>query len=96
MPYWAIVTPHELLIKTQGFAEQALAHPRDFCCFVQSNGNPRRTRRRLEFFQALFYSMDILFSASTFLGALESHKPSCILSNGNRTVALTISFHSNI
>lgn len=53
MPYWAIVTSHESLIKPKDFAERVLARPRDFCCFVQSNGNVRRTRRRLDFFQTL-------------------------------------------
>jgi hypothetical protein len=53
MPYWALITPHESLIKPKDFAERVIAQPRDFCCFVQSNGNVRRTRRRLDFFQAI-------------------------------------------
>jgi hypothetical protein len=53
MPYWAIVTSHESLIKPKDFTERVIASPRDFCCFVQSNGNVRRTRRRIDFFHAI-------------------------------------------
>jgi len=53
MPDWAIVHQPELLLKDEGFTARTLEEQRDFCAFVASNGNPRRTRRRLEFFQKL-------------------------------------------
>lgn len=53
IPFWALITRPEQFIKPDGFADQILAEDRKFCAFVQSNGNKRRTRRRIEFFHAL-------------------------------------------
>ncbi len=53
MPNWAVLVEPLQLIKSAQFADTILAETREFCAFVQSNGNPRRTRRRLEFFSAL-------------------------------------------
>jgi hypothetical protein len=53
MPNWAILAPPEDLIKNDQFSEVVLQEAREFCAFVQSNGNPRRTKRRLDFFTAL-------------------------------------------
>lgn len=53
MPYWALINDPKALIKLPEYAENIIAQKREFCAFVQSNHNPRRTRRRLEFFKAL-------------------------------------------
>ncbi|MFZ4483764.1 MAG: glycosyltransferase family 10 domain-containing protein [Chthoniobacterales bacterium] len=53
MPDWAIIHRPEQFIKDRGYADRILNEARDFCAFVASNGNPRRTRRRLEFFPRL-------------------------------------------
>ncbi len=53
MPDWAIIHKSHLFIKDEGFASRISGQRRDFCAFVASNGNPRRTRRRLDFFQKL-------------------------------------------
>lgn len=53
MPYWALIHAAESLVKSPGYADKILIQKREFCAFVQSNHNPRRTRRRLEFFKAL-------------------------------------------
>ena len=53
MPYWAIINDPKILIKLPGYADEILSQSRQFCAFVQSNSNPRRTRRRLDFFSAL-------------------------------------------
>ncbi len=53
MPDWAIIHKPDLFLKDENFAERVMGEERDFCGFVASNGNPRRTRRRLEFFQKL-------------------------------------------
>lgn len=53
MPDWAIIHRPEQFVKDAGHAERIMAEARDFCAFVASNANPRRTRRRLEFFPKL-------------------------------------------
>lgn len=53
MPDWAIIHEPDRFLKEVAFAAGILEERREFCAFVASNGNPRRTRRRLEFFQKL-------------------------------------------
>jgi hypothetical protein len=53
MPDWAIIHEPQQFIKDEGYADRIMGEARDFCAFVASNGNPRRTRRRLEFFPRL-------------------------------------------
>lgn len=53
MPDWAIIHEPHRFLKEPGHADRIMAEKREFCAFVASNGNPRRTRRRLEFFPKL-------------------------------------------
>jgi hypothetical protein len=53
VPFWAALFPAERFLKSSSFAEEVLKQKREFCAFVQSNRNPRRTRKRLQFFNAL-------------------------------------------
>ena len=53
MPLWAVAYQIQRFIKPPEFASRILAEERKFCAFVQSNGNPRRTKRRIDFFKAL-------------------------------------------
>jgi len=53
MPDWAIIHEPALFLKDKGFSGRVMDERRGFCAFVASNGNPRRTRRRQEFFQKL-------------------------------------------
>lgn len=53
MPCWAFSCDPKSLIKDDGFASRTLMSHRDFCAFVSSNGNARRTRRKRDFFQKL-------------------------------------------
>ena len=53
MPLWAVANQLQRFIKAPDFASRILAEERKFCAFVQSNGNPRRTKRRIDFFKAL-------------------------------------------
>jgi hypothetical protein len=53
MPLWAVANQIQRFIKPPEFASQISAEERKFCAFVQSNGNPRRTKRRINFFKAL-------------------------------------------
>lgn len=53
MPDWAFIHDPKSLIKDQDFTIRTLKNRCDFCAFVASNGNPRRTRRRRDFFQKL-------------------------------------------
>jgi hypothetical protein len=52
-PNWAVGIPLERFIKCENHASLVMNSERDFCCFVQSNGNPRRTAKRLKFFKKL-------------------------------------------
>lgn len=52
-PNWAVGIPLERFIKSGDHASSVMSSQREFCCFVQSNGNPRRTARRLKFFKNL-------------------------------------------
>jgi len=52
-PYYTQEVRPAALVKDAGFAERVLAEERDFCGFLVSNGNPRRTWNRVEFFQRL-------------------------------------------
>lgn len=53
MPDWAIIYRPEQFLKASDYADRIINEKRDFCGFVASNGNPRRTRRRIEFFRKL-------------------------------------------
>jgi len=53
MPDWAIIYEPDFFLKDEKFAERIMGEGREFCGFVASNGNPRRTRRRLDFFRKL-------------------------------------------
>ena len=53
LPNYALEHAAAALIKPPDFAEQVLDERREFCSFVVSNGNPRRTFQRIYFFQAL-------------------------------------------
>jgi len=53
MPDWAIIYQPEQFLKNANHADCIMSEQRDFCAFVASNGNRRRTRRRMEFFQRL-------------------------------------------
>jgi hypothetical protein len=53
MPDWAIIYEPERFLKEPGYADRIIDEPRDFCAFVASNGNLRRTRKRIEFFTQL-------------------------------------------
>ena len=52
-PNWAVGIPLDRFIKGAEHASCVMDSERDFCCFVQSNGNPRRTAKRLKFFKTL-------------------------------------------
>jgi hypothetical protein len=53
LPNYVLEYPAQALIKDADFVDRVMAEPRDFCSFVVSNGNPRRTFARIYFFQAL-------------------------------------------
>lgn len=53
VPYYVQEVPPGDLIKDAGFADRVMAEERDFCGFLVSNGNPRRTWNRVEFFRRL-------------------------------------------
>lgn len=53
LPYYTQEVRPGALIKDAGYADRILAEDRDFCGFLVSNGNPRRTWNRVEFFQRL-------------------------------------------
>lgn len=53
MPDWAIIYRPEQFLKSSDYADKVLKEQRQFCAFVASNGNPRRTRKRIEFFKRL-------------------------------------------
>ena len=65
MPYWALLHDPKLLIKSANYAAEVLEQQREFCAFVQSNHNPRRTRRRLDFFKALSHRRFVHSGGST-------------------------------
>jgi len=53
MPDWAIIHQPEQFLKEPGYADRIINESRDFCAFVASKGNLRRTRKRVEFFKQL-------------------------------------------
>ena len=53
MPDWAIIYRPEHFLKTPGYSNRIMSEDREFCAFVASNGNLRRTRRRMDFFRKL-------------------------------------------
>jgi hypothetical protein len=53
MPSWAIIHDPELFIKDSNYVPRIMQENREFCAFVVSNGNARRTGRRLNFFRKL-------------------------------------------
>jgi len=53
MPDWAIIYRPEQFLKAPGYAEGIMSEEREFCAFVASNGNPRRTKKRMDFFKKL-------------------------------------------
>jgi len=53
MPDWAIIYRPEQFLKSSDYAEKIAKEERQFCAFVASNGNPRRTKKRVEFFKKL-------------------------------------------
>lgn len=53
LPYYVWGSEIEQIQKDASEAEAWLARKRKFCAFIVSNGNPRRTARRIEFFNAL-------------------------------------------
>jgi hypothetical protein len=53
MPSWAIIHSPDMFIKDNNYVSRIMQENRDFCAFVVSNGNPRRTGRRLNFFRQL-------------------------------------------
>lgn len=53
LPYYVFHGPPDPLLLQPGQADRLLAEPRRFCTFIARNGNPRRTRTRLDFLRLL-------------------------------------------
>lgn len=53
MPDWAIIYRPEQFLKGFDHADRVMKEGRQFCAFVASNGNPRRTKKRIDFFRKL-------------------------------------------
>ena len=55
LPYYVLGCdfPPEDLLKSSGEADRVINEQREFCSFVVSNGNPKRSGRRIDFFHKL-------------------------------------------
>jgi hypothetical protein len=74
LPYYVPATNPDLLLKGAEDPARILAGKKKFCAFIVSNGHPRKTRRRIEFFQRLsrYKKVD---SAGAFLNNMGSRLP---------------------
>lgn len=53
MPLYVFNSDPALMLRDKNYAERVMAEKRGFCSFLVSNGSKRRTKHRIQFFQAL-------------------------------------------